>query len=235
MKLLIIRHGDPDYERDALTKKGKREAALLSNRLCSEKIDAFYVSPLGRARDTIQPTLEKLHRQAAVCNWLQEFSIHAEDPCTHERHVIWDYYPSFRADRLQWNDPDLWYRDELFAPLHVELWLKDVWRELDRLLAQYGYARDGSFYRTDRSFPRDQTIAFVCHFGIGSVLVARLLNISVQTLLHSLFLAPTSVTTVVTEEREPGIAQWRCVSIGDLSHLYLEKEPMSRSGLFQEY
>ena len=52
MQLLIIRHGDPDYSIDSLTKKGWREAELLADRLSKLDIKAFYVSPLGRAKDT---------------------------------------------------------------------------------------------------------------------------------------------------------------------------------------
>ena len=33
MKLLIVRHGDPDYSIDSLTPKGWREAELLKDRL----------------------------------------------------------------------------------------------------------------------------------------------------------------------------------------------------------
>ena len=33
MRLLIIRHGDPDYEKDSLTEKGWWEAELLSRRI----------------------------------------------------------------------------------------------------------------------------------------------------------------------------------------------------------
>ena len=58
MKILLIRHGDPDYTIDSLTEKGWREAKLLSNRLEKLEIRDFYVSPLGRARATVQPTLE---------------------------------------------------------------------------------------------------------------------------------------------------------------------------------
>ena len=32
MLLLIIRHGDPDYERDTHTEKGWREAELIADR-----------------------------------------------------------------------------------------------------------------------------------------------------------------------------------------------------------
>ena len=30
MRILLIRHGDPDYEHDTLTEKGRREAELLA-------------------------------------------------------------------------------------------------------------------------------------------------------------------------------------------------------------
>ena len=73
MRLLIIRHGDPDYEADSLTEKGWREAELLADRMEKEKIDYFYVSPLGRAKDTASCTLKRLHRSAEECRWLREF------------------------------------------------------------------------------------------------------------------------------------------------------------------
>ena len=52
MELLIIRHGDPDYTIDSLTEKGWKEAEYLSEKLVKMDIQDFYVSPLGRARDT---------------------------------------------------------------------------------------------------------------------------------------------------------------------------------------
>ena len=33
MKLLIVRHGEPNYEDDCLTEKGRREATALAERL----------------------------------------------------------------------------------------------------------------------------------------------------------------------------------------------------------
>lgn len=49
MKILLIRHGDPDYTIDSLTKKGWKEAEYLSERLEKLDVKEFYVSPLGRA------------------------------------------------------------------------------------------------------------------------------------------------------------------------------------------
>ena len=51
MRILLVRHAEPDYARDSLTPKGRREAELLSRRLCRLDVKAFYVSPLGRAQD----------------------------------------------------------------------------------------------------------------------------------------------------------------------------------------
>ncbi|MFQ9855552.1 MAG: histidine phosphatase family protein [Ruminococcus callidus] len=59
MKILLIRHGDPDYEKDSLTEKGWHEAELLAQRMAELEIQSFYVSPLGRAKDTASCTLKK--------------------------------------------------------------------------------------------------------------------------------------------------------------------------------
>ena len=37
MKLLLIRHGDPDYTIDSLTEKGHREAQLLAEKMKMQK------------------------------------------------------------------------------------------------------------------------------------------------------------------------------------------------------
>ena len=65
MRLLIIRHGDPDYSIDSLTKRGWKEAEYLSERLEKLNVKDFYVSPMGRAKDTASLTLKKLPAQTS--------------------------------------------------------------------------------------------------------------------------------------------------------------------------
>ena len=48
MRIIIVRHGDPNYELDTLTETGWREAELAAEYLAKLRIKAFYVSPLGR-------------------------------------------------------------------------------------------------------------------------------------------------------------------------------------------
>ena len=80
MRIIIVRHGDPNYELDTLTKTGWREAELAAEYLAKLQIKAFYVSPLGRAQDTAGCTLKKMNRTAETLDWLREFEAHIDRP-----------------------------------------------------------------------------------------------------------------------------------------------------------
>ena len=80
MRLMIVRHGDPDYSIDSLTPKGWKEAELLADRLCKLDIAKFYVSPLGRAKDTASFTLKRLGRGAEEMTWMREFDAWIKRP-----------------------------------------------------------------------------------------------------------------------------------------------------------
>ena len=49
MRLLMIRHGDPDYEKDSLTETGWREAELLARRLEKLDIAALFIAERVRS------------------------------------------------------------------------------------------------------------------------------------------------------------------------------------------
>lgn len=80
MRIIIVRHGDPNYELDTLTKTGWREAELAAEYLSKLQVKAFYVSPLGRAQDTAGCTLKKMNRTAETLDWLREFEAHIDRP-----------------------------------------------------------------------------------------------------------------------------------------------------------
>ena len=93
MKLMFIRHAEPDYSIDSLTAKGRVEAEMLSHRLCKLDVKAFYVSPMGRARETAAYTLSKLGRTAEVMPWLAEYRGRSFDPFEGRDRFPWDYRP----------------------------------------------------------------------------------------------------------------------------------------------
>lgn len=233
MKLLIIRHGDPDYERDSLTEKGWREAKLLAEKLEKTDVAAFYVSPLGRAKDTASVTLEKMGRTAQECDWLREFPCQILRPDVEgRRKIAWDWLPQDWTAQPAYFDRTQWCRTEIMTEGNVDKEYAYVTSKLDELLANHGYVRDGEIYRAER--PNRDTIVLFCHFGLECVLLSHLMNVSPMILWHHTCAAPTAVTTVVTEERRRGIASFRMSGFGDISHLYAGGEEPSFQARFCE-
>lgn len=234
MRLLFIRHGDPDYEADGLTETGKREAELLAERIAPMDISEYFVSAMGRAKATAAPTLEKAGRTAKECDWLQEFSIavHRPDKEGGLSQVPWDWLPQ---DWLQFPallDRDQWHSHPVFAEMDLRREYDRVIAEFEKVLAEHGYVREGLCYRVERA--GSETLAFFCHFGVSCVLMSRLMNVSPMVLWHGLAMAPSSVTSFYTEERRPGIASFRASCVGDVSHLYTAGQTPSFSARFCE-
>ena len=93
MKLLIIRHGDPNYAIDSLTPTGWEEAALVAERIAKLDVKAFYVSPMGRAQATASETLKKMNRSAQTLPWLREFSAGVRRADIPGISGAWDWLP----------------------------------------------------------------------------------------------------------------------------------------------
>lgn len=232
MKLLIIRHGDPDYSIDSLTETGWEEAELLSRHITRLDVKAFYCSPMGRARDTARPTLEKLGREAEICPWLREFSPLILRPDRDRLGVCWDWLPQDWTRDKRFYDRDHWAENDIFQAASLKDEADWVARELDALLARHGYVRDGEYYRAER--PNEDTIVFFCHFGVECILLSHLLGISPMPLWHGTCAAPTSVTTLTTEERRKGIAAFRMNCFGETTHLYAAGREPSFAARFCE-
>ena len=232
MKLLIICHGDPDYSIDSLTPAGWQEAQLLADRLEKMDIKAFYVSPLGRAKDTAAETLRRKGVEATVMDWLQEFPAKVFRPGEKESGVAWDWLPQDWMEIPAFFDKDAWSHVPAYEQANVPVLAQKVYDGLDALLEKHGYVRQGNRYRAVKA--NEDTIALICHFGLECVLLGHLMNVSPVILWHNACAAPTSVTTLTTEERRKGIVSFRMNAFGDTSHLYAAGREPSFSARFCE-
>ncbi len=231
MKIYIIRHGDPDYSIDSLTEKGWREAEFLSERLIKLPIDDYYCSPFGRAQDTAKPTIKKNGKSIETLDWLRELQGFIRSPFTDKMRIMWDLPPHLWCNEEKYYDLNDWKNTQLMMSGSVKEAYKETVEGIDNLLLRYGWKRDKMLYRGGE----DKSIALFCHFAMGITILSYLLGISPVVAQNNFFLAPTSVTTLVTETDSKGYSHFRAVGVGDISHLYVGNEPMSESGLYPNF
>ena len=232
MKIIFIRHGDPDYVNDTLTEKGRIEAELLSERVKEWNVSEFYCSPLGRAKDTAQYSMKKIGREVKIHDWMQEFFYLVDDPDTGDKRIAWDFMPNYWTKEPLLYDKDNWVNAPVMQTGEVAEKYKWVCDGIDGILKEYGYERYENYYKVKQS--NEDTIVIFCHLGVTFAMLSHLLGISAPVLWQQFFIAPTSVTMLCTEERVQGEAAFRLKMFGDISHLYAGKEKPSDSGFFNE-
>ncbi|MBP3266185.1 MAG: histidine phosphatase family protein [Clostridiales bacterium] len=238
MRIVFVRHCEPDYTVDSLTPKGWREAKLLSHRVLNWNVDAFYESPLGRAHDTAKTCLD-LRREhgknsdVTVLPWLKEFYYQLKMPVTGEDVMCWDLMPSYFNGNKDLHDKDRWYDTDLMRSGNIRAEYEAVTSAFDELLKGYGYVRrsDGTYEVTSHN---DKTIVMFCHFGVTALLTGHMTGVAPTCLWQNFFMAPSSVTIIGSEEREEGTASFRVQEFGSVSHLTDNNEPVSSSGYFAE-
>ncbi len=248
MRLLFIRHGDPDYENDTLTEKGHREASLLAKTAKDLTLGTCFLSPLGRAQDTARYCLEAAGLTGQTMDWLRELPPNLnldqapefQNAYTNIKIIdgirqncsFWDMLPDFWTEDPCYMDPVRWRESPITKKCNLLQIYDDACRNLDALLEEHGYVREGRHYRVVRE--STETLSFFCHFAISCALISHLWAVSPFTLWFHTQLAPSSVTELVTEERTPGYAHFRSQRIGDISHLFMGGEEPSFSGRFCE-
>ena len=152
--------------------------------------------------------------------------------CPDKERIVWDWLPQDWTAEPRFFREDDWYKNEYLAPFDIEKEYRYVTGQFDLLLEKHGYRRDGRIYRAER--PNHDTLAFFCHFGVEGVILSHLWGVSPMILWHDLCAAPSSVTTLVTEERRKGIANFRMLAYGERTHLYVHGEPPAFAARFCE-
>ena len=264
MRLIFIRHGDPDYANDNLTSKGRREVELLTRRVSAWKdITQIYVSPMGRAKATAAPFLQNLNIEPTVCDWLREFDYKTVYPknvndktLVGKKTMCWDIMPEYFLSDKNFFDKEKWTKTAFMKGGGIDEKYRMVCDGIDGILAQHGYIRNKKgFYdvvnpvpnhnwyepvekyhlkSVKDDYPKEQTLVFFCHLGVMFVIIAHLVGMSPMQLWQGFFVAPTSITVLNSEERLEGQAFFRVERLGDTNHLTNGGEPISSSGYFAD-
>jgi hypothetical protein len=93
----------------------------------------------------------------------------------------------------------------------------------DMFLARHGYTREagrgGAAGRYRVVQRNEECIAVFCHGGFGLTWLASLLGLPLVAAWTGFYLPPSSITTVLFDERGPDFASPRLLGVGCLPHL----------------
>lgn len=232
MRLHIIRHADPDYEKDSLTALGKSQAKALAERMKAMPLMRIYASPLGRAQETARCTSETTGIQVETLDWMREMGelkTEYESEILPNPVVVWNL-PGHCLRTVYAEGNDLGAGSRLFpqpqtADRFQELktnwtaWLKNEHIEITK----EGWKTDINLLGSD--------IAIFCHHGVGLALLSIILDIPVATVWRSIWLPPASVSTLLFEQYEGNRVNPRMICLGDTGHLSGPIQNNNTSGL----
>ncbi|MCR5640723.1 MAG: phosphoglycerate mutase family protein [Lachnospiraceae bacterium] len=221
MKILLIRHGEPNYELDCLTEQGVQQAELLSRRMANLKIDEIYASPMGRAQQTAKPTLEKLGMCAETLPWAHEFYYLAPDPKNPDAsYQMWETFPSCWAKDPEFFDATRWASHPMIANSDIKALYDEVIEHLNQFLSKQGFVREGNTYRMTKK--NDKTIVLFCHFGLATLVMSYLLGMSPFLLWQGASIDFTGISELFHEEYEDNLAVFKLNRFNDATHLHPE-------------
>ena len=173
MRIIFVRHGEPDYERDCLTETGKRQAAAAAERLLRENISVIYSSPNGRARETADYTARALGLPVRQLDYMHEISWGGEG-------IPVEGHPWTLGDWLiEEDDFDFYRRDWREHPYFAEnlatQYYDRITREFDALLLAHGYRHGRTRFLCENG--REETAAVFSHGGSGACVLSHLLGL----------------------------------------------------------
>lgn len=220
MRLYIIRHADPDYANDALTPLGHKQAEALAARLDTVRLDRIYASPMGRAQLTASYTAKHKGLPIQTLPWTRElghWQVEWSGEAGPERACAWDVHGHVIRGAPRLPGVDDWHEHPPFNNPTFREEYDQIVGFSDALFAEYGYTRREWVYRFTRR--SDAQIAVFCHGGFGLTWLSHLLAIPLPTMWAGFFLSPSSVTTILMDERCDNAATPRCLTVADTAHL----------------
>ena len=229
MRIHILRHGDPDYEKDTLTGRGHMQARALGKLLAGYPIHKIYSSPAGRTKATAKYTADRLGLVPVILPWLREMNDIVVPGKMREDLAVW-HIPA-RDLLAMAQGAGAWMEHELIKNTGIKNRMAEICSGTGALLDGYGLSEACGGYTMERDLSEAGDIAVFCHQGIGLTWMAMLMGICPPDLWRTCYIPPASISTLLVEQSEPGFASFRLLRLGDISHLYGDGVESNMTGL----
>ena len=219
MRIILVRHGDPDYVKNCLTELGKKQAAICAERLMGEGIEEIYSSSMGRAVETAQAFSERsgitpIH----TLDFMQEIRF-GYGEALYESGNPWEEVDRMGEEGEEINDPS-WHDWPFFRENAATPNVDMIAEETDKWLAGLGYERDGLYYRCKREDGKEHTVVLFAHGGSGTAMMARILNLPFPYLCAIVRMEHTAITVLKMDSRPESRAMPVVELLCDARHIH---------------
>jgi probable phosphoglycerate mutase len=207
MRIVFVRHGDPDYANDRLTSLGRRQAYAAAVRLREERIEKIYSSPMGRATETAGIAADVLGlEEPEILDFMHELQWGSADGSP----LFAGGHPWAIADemvRTGWDlaDPG-WTEHPFFRNNKAAADIARVDRGIDEWLASLGYRREGSYYRNTGGSENLRTVALFSHGGSSAAAIGRILGLPFPYVCAVIRISFTGITVIRLDGRPGSIS-----------------------------
>lgn len=204
MRIVLIRHGDPNYEKDCITELGHKQVKVAAQRLLKEDIEEIYCSPLGRARQTAQAFSDASGiKVIKILDFIQEIRFGREGELYDNKWNPWLGVSALIQEGKDLQTPH-WREYPVFKENFATIDADKIAIETDKWLEELGYKREGSYYRNIRKDDKEKTIAVFCHGGSSAAFMARVLNQTFPYMCGVLLRFPHTTISVLRFDKTPG-------------------------------
>ena len=214
MRIIFVRHGEPDYALDCLTERGRIQAKAAADRLKEEGIEAIFSSPMGRAAETAAFAAETLNLPVKTLDFMRELHWGSIDgtPVPADGHP-WDLADMLAAEGRDLTDPD-WREHPYFSNNLVTAEADHVAQKTDEWLLSLGYERRGAYYRCVRSDDAQRTVALFSHGGSSAAAMGHILNLPFPYACALFHIEFTGIT-IIRLDRNPGRQALPCLELAN--------------------
>ncbi len=217
MKIIFVRHGNPDYALDCLTELGHIQAAAVAERLATEKIERIYSSTCGRALETAGYTAQKLGLEVYPCDFIREINWKVKDNIDPQyAGSPWDRAREFIEGGRSGADIN-WRNEAIFSETKTPESLDKLVAGLDEWLESLGYKREGYGYRVGKA--SYQTVAMFCHGGAFAAAFSHIFSVPMPFALMCVPFDQTGVFEITLSGKEGDFCIPRIYGGHGTSHL----------------
>lgn len=214
MKIIFVRHGHPNYKDDCLTELGHPQAEAAAERLSAEKIDKFYSSSCGRAVETAEHIAARHNAKVEQLDFMRELDWGAQgsEDFVHP----WAVADEWVAAGKDIMNPD-WEKECDYAGHKIVPNIHKMEAAFDEWLKQFGYEREGNYYRVTRE--NQDNILLASHGGSSSVVLSHIFNLPFTFVCMAICPNFTAITVVDFSGKEGELTSPKFELVNDARHI----------------